>query len=86
VLHDRFRKFFDLLHQEVASVKEVNTPDVHTSIREAMMQFLIDNDDLLPDYFTSEKQIPPLPPDEEDEIPKSRGSAGSATPRSSHPR
>jgi hypothetical protein len=67
IWHDRSRKFFDLLHQEIATRKEVNTPEVHTAVREAMMQFLIDNADLLPDYFTSESQIPPLPmfPDEE---------------------
>jgi hypothetical protein len=82
ILHDRFRKFFDALHQEIAAGKEVNTPEVHASIRQALLQFLIDNDDLLPDYFTSEAQIPPLPPDEEDEVPKSRGGDGSGSARS----
>jgi hypothetical protein len=75
-LHDRFRKFFDLLHQEIAAQKEVNTPEVHGPIREAMMQFLIDNADLLPAYFTSESQIPPLPMFPDEERPKSRESPG----------
>jgi hypothetical protein len=82
VLHDRFRKFFDSLHQEIIAVKEVNTAEVHTLVRQTLLQFLIDNDDLLPDYFTSEAQIPPLPPDEEDEIPKSRGGDGVGSARS----
>ena len=69
ILHDRFRKFFDLLHQKVMEATEIDTPEVHNQIREALMQFLIDNDDLLPNYFTSEDQIPPLPGSDDEEWP-----------------
>jgi hypothetical protein len=66
VLHDRFRKWFDHLHREIAAQAEVNTFEVHTKVRMQLMQFLIDNADLLPHYFTSESQIPPLPGDDDD--------------------
>lgn len=48
---------------------EIDTPEVHNQIREALMQFLIENDDLLPNYFTSEDQIPPLPGSDDEEWP-----------------
>ena len=69
ILHDRFRRFFDLLHQKVMEATEIDTPEVHNQIREALMQFLIDNDDLLPNYWTSEDQIPPLPGSDDEEWP-----------------
>ena len=69
ILHDRFRKFFDLLHKKVMEATEIDTPEVHNQIREALMQFLIENDDLLPNYFTSEDQIPPLPGSDDEEWP-----------------
>jgi hypothetical protein len=72
ILHDRFRKWFDHLHREIAAKEEVNTFEVHTRIRTQLMQFLIDNDDLLPNYFTSEAQIPPLPGDDDDVPVKNR--------------
>jgi hypothetical protein len=86
LLHDRFRKFFDLLHQEIAGTKDVNTVEVHTAIREALLTFLIENDDLLPAYFTAEAQIPPLPGPEDDqqEAPASH-SWPSSRPESPHP-
>ena len=48
------------------------------------MQFLIDNADLLPNYFTSEDQIPPLPgSDDEDEAPVAKKAASVASSRAS---
>lgn len=86
ILHDRFRKFFDLLHQEITNLKEVDTQEVHTDIRTALMQFLVDNADLLPDYFTSESQLPPLLDDDDDEqAPATPKSAKSASSVSSQP-
>ena len=65
LLHDRFPKFFETLHQELLQHENVDTPEVHDEIRMAMMQFLIDNADLLPDYYTSESQLPPLSDDDD---------------------
>lgn len=65
LLHDRFPKFFETLHQELIQHENVDTPEVHNEIRAAMMQFLIDNADLLPDYYTSESQLPPLSDDDD---------------------
>lgn len=64
LLHDRFPKFFETLHQELIQHEQFDNPEVHNEIRQAMLQFLIDNADLLPDYFTSESQLPPLADEE----------------------
>ena len=64
ILHDRFRKFFDNLLEELLRLPDPNSPEAHNQIRQALMSFLIENDDLLPDYYTSESQLPPLDDDE----------------------
>jgi hypothetical protein len=86
ILHDRFRKFFDILHQEIVLAKEIDTVEIHTVVRDALMQFLIENDDLLPAYFTSEAQIPPLPgPEEENPDPRTSQKWPSSRAESPHP-
>ncbi|OHT01337.1 hypothetical protein TRFO_07565 [Tritrichomonas foetus] len=67
LLHDRFPKFFEALHRELVQLDEVDKPEVHNEIRQAMLQFLIDNADLLPHYYTSESQLPPLLDDDDDD-------------------
>ena len=66
LLHDRFPKFFEALHRELVQLEEIDKPEVHNEIRQALLQFLIDNADLLPNYFTSESQLPPLEEDGDD--------------------
>jgi len=60
ILHDRFRKFFDNLQEKIIETGNPESPEVQNMIREELMNFLIDNADLLPDYYTSEDQLPPL--------------------------
>lgn len=60
ILHDRFRRFFDNLHERLVAKGDYGNPEVMNQIREELMQFLIENADLLPKYFTSENQLTPL--------------------------
>jgi hypothetical protein len=60
ILHDRFRRFFDELLEKLVAKGNANSEDGQKEIREALLNFLIENADLLPNYFTSEDQLPPL--------------------------
>ena len=60
LLHDRFSKFFNNLLENITQYPDPESSDVHQLIRESLMDFLIDNSDLLPDYYTSEDQLPNL--------------------------
>ncbi|KAH0793708.1 cilia- and flagella-associated protein [Histomonas meleagridis] len=64
ILHDRFRKFFNALHEKLMKSGDVTSPEVQNQIRTELMQFLVENSDLLPDYYTSEDQLPPLDDDD----------------------
>lgn len=60
ILHDRFRRFFDQNLEKILAKGGADTPEAMNEIREALLNFLIENADLLPNYFTSEDQLPPL--------------------------
>ena len=60
ILHDRFRRFFDELLDKLVAKGNANSEEGQREIREALLNFLIENADLLPNYFTSEDQLPPL--------------------------
>lgn len=61
IFHDRFSKFFENVLDTIVKLESsVNQADKQNEIRKYLHKFLIENADLLPDYFTSEDQLDAL--------------------------